>query len=151
MPGPSEPEGSLRRLSGAVSNSLVFWNDREIPKMTKRYNILTRCLAALVLMFVYVVSTSAILVGVSTTPAQARGFGRGGGFRGGGFRGGGRGWGRGRGFGRGYGYGGYGYGYGGYYGGSYGGGCYFSYRWGRDICPYYCSRLNRRHRYARSG
>ena len=101
--------------------------------MTKRYNILTRCLAALVLMFVYVVSTSAILVGVSTTPAQARGFGRGGGFRGGGFRGGGfrgggRGWGRGRGWGGGYGY------YGGYYGG---GGCYFSYRWGRYICPYY--------------
>ena len=90
--------------------------------MPKRYNILTRCLAALALMFVYVVSTSAILVGASTTQAMARGGrggGRGGGFRGGGFRGGGRGrgWGRGvvvRG----------------------GGGCYFSYRWGRYICPY---------------
>jgi uncharacterized membrane protein YgcG len=92
--------------------------------MPKRYSILTRCLAALALMFVYVVSTSAILVGTSTTQALARG-GRGGG-RGGGFRGGGRGFGRGggRGFGRGR--------------GVYvrGGGCYFSYRWGRYICPY---------------
>src|SRR3954453_16300582 len=70
--------------------------------MTKRYNILTRCFAALALLFVYVASTSAILVGGTTTSAQARG-GRGvGGFRGGGrgFRGGGgRGWGRGRGYG----------------------------------------------------
>jgi hypothetical protein len=92
--------------------------------MPKRYNILTRCLAALALMFVYVVSTSAILVGTSTTQAQARG-GRGGG-RGGGFRGGGRGFGRGggRGFGRGRGV------------VVRGGGCYFSYRWGRYICPY---------------
>jgi hypothetical protein len=99
--------------------------------MAKRYNIVTRCIAAIALVFVYFVSTSAILVGGSTTSAQARGGGgrggggrggggfRGGGFRGGGFRGGGRGWGR-----------GYGYGYGGY-------GCYFSYRWGRVICPYY--------------
>ena len=80
---------------------------------------------------------NAILVGASTTSAQARGGGRGGGgrgggfrgggFRGGGFRGGGRGWGRGRGW------GGIGI-YGGYY--PYGG-CYFSYRWGRYICPYY--------------
>jgi hypothetical protein len=31
--------------------------------MAKRYNILTRCLAALALLFVYVASTSAILVG----------------------------------------------------------------------------------------
>jgi uncharacterized membrane protein len=87
--------------------------------MTKRYSILTRCLAALALMFVYIVSTSAILVGTSTTQAVARG-------RGGG-RGGGRGFGRGggRGWGRGYGVGIYG-----------GGGCYFSYRWGRYICPY---------------
>jgi uncharacterized membrane protein len=104
---------------------------------TPRYTILTRCLAALALMFVYVVGASAILVGGSTTSAQARGGGfrgggggfrgggfRGGGFRGGGFRGGGfRGGGfRGRGFGRGY--------------GSYGGGCFWSYRWGRYICPY---------------
>jgi hypothetical protein len=71
--------------------------------MAKRYSFLTRCLAALALMFVYVASTSAILVGGTTTSAQARG-GRGrGGFRGGGrgfYRGGGRGFyrGRGRGF-----------------------------------------------------
>jgi hypothetical protein len=73
--------------------------------MAKRYNILTRCLAALALLFVYVASTSAILVGGTTTSAQARG-GRGG-YRGGGgfYRGGGRGFYRGRGYGRGYGYG----------------------------------------------
>ena len=93
--------------------------------MAKRYNIVARCIAAIALMFVYFVSTSAVLVGTSTTAALARGGGgrgggfRGGGFRGGGFRGGGRGWGRGVGI----------------YG--YGGGCYFSYRWGRWICPYY--------------
>ena len=73
--------------------------------MAKRYNILTRCLAALALLFVYVASTSAILVGGTTTSALARG-GRGGGgrggFRGGGvYRGGGRGFYRG---GRGYGF-----------------------------------------------
>ena len=70
--------------------------------MAKRYNVLTRCLAALALLFVYVASTSAILVGATTSPAQA-------------WRGGGRGWGGGRGY-----YGGYGRGYGrgfGYYGG----------------------------------
>jgi hypothetical protein len=89
--------------------------------MAKRYNIVTRCIAALALVFVYFVSTSAILIGASTTTAQARG-GRGGG------RGFGRGgFGRGRGFGRGF----------GYYGGYYGPGCYWSYRWGRYICPYY--------------
>ena len=88
--------------------------------MTKRYNIVTRCIAALALMFVYFVSTSAILVGATTTSAQARGWGRGGGCGWG--RGGG--WGRGRGWGRGVGI------------GIYGGGCYFSYRWGRYICPY---------------
>ncbi|WP_065756248.1 hypothetical protein [Bradyrhizobium paxllaeri] len=73
--------------------------------MAKRYNILTRCLAALALLFVYVASTSAILVGGTTTSAQARG-GRG--YRGGGrgFYRGGRGFYRGgRGFyGRGYGF-----------------------------------------------
>ncbi len=90
--------------------------------MAKRYNIVTRCIAALALMFVYFVSTSAILVGASTTSAQA--WGHGGGFHGGGFRGGGRGFGRGRGWGRGV----------GIYG--YGPGCYWSYRWGRYICPY---------------
>ena len=91
-----------------------------------RYSIITRCLAALALVFVYFVSTSAILVGASTTSVQAQGWGRGGGRgwgRGGGWgRGRGWGWGRGRGWGRGYGY---------------GGGCYWSYRWGRYICPYY--------------
>jgi hypothetical protein len=73
--------------------------------MAKRYNILTRCLAALALLFVYVASTSAILVGATTSPAQAYRGGRGG-YRGGGFyRGGGRGFYRGRGYyGRGYGY-----------------------------------------------
>jgi hypothetical protein len=85
--------------------------------MAKRYNILTRCLAALALLFVYVASTSAILVGGTTTSALARG-GRGGGGRGGGGRGGYRGGGRGfyRGGGRGF-YGGRGYGRGyGFYG-----------------------------------
>ena len=67
--------------------------------MAKRYNILTRCLAALALLFVYVASTSAILVGATTSPAQAYRGGRGG-YRGGGFyRGGGRGFYRGRGYG----------------------------------------------------
>jgi hypothetical protein len=68
--------------------------------MAKRYNILTRCLAALALLFVYVASSSAILVGGTTTSAQARG-GRGY------ARGYARGYGRGRGrgyYGRGYGY-----------------------------------------------
>ena len=72
--------------------------------MAQRYNILTRCLAALALLFVYVASTSAILVGATTSPAQAYRGGRGG-YRGGGFyRGGGRGFYRGRGYGRGYGF-----------------------------------------------
>jgi len=72
--------------------------------MAKRYNILTRCLAALALFFVYVASTSAVLVGATTSSAQARG-GRG--YRGGGgYYRGGRGYYRGgRGYyGRGYGY-----------------------------------------------
>ena len=70
--------------------------------MTKRYNIVTRCLALVALFFVYIVGTSAILVGATTSSAQAwvaRGGGRG---RGGGVYIGGRG----RGYGRGYGYGG---------------------------------------------
>jgi hypothetical protein len=74
--------------------------------MAKRYNILTRCLAALALLFVYVASTSAILVGGTTTSALARG-GRGG-YRGGGrgvYRGGRGVYRGGRGYGRGYGYG----------------------------------------------
>ena len=69
--------------------------------MAQRYKILTRCLAALALLFVYVASTSAILVGGTTTSAQARG-GRG--YGRGYARGYGRGRGRGRGYGRGYGY-----------------------------------------------
>ena len=76
--------------------------------MAKRYNILTRCLAALALLFVYVASTSAILVGATTSSAQAYRGGRGG-YRGGGvYRGGGRGFYRGRGYGYGRGYGFYG-------------------------------------------
>jgi hypothetical protein len=95
--------------------------------MAKRYNLLTRCLAAVALLFVYVVSSGAILVGATTSPAQAwRGRG-GGGFRGGGFY-------RGRGF-----------GYRGYYAprayyyaprAYYGPRCYWSYRWGRTVCRY---------------
>ena len=88
--------------------------------MPKRYNILTRCLAALALLFVYVASTSAILVGATTSPAQAwRGGGRGGGF------------GRGGGWGRGYGYG-YGGGYG-FYGGPR---CWWN-GYGVRVCSYY--------------
>ena len=72
--------------------------------MAKRYNILTRCLAALALFFVYVASTSAVLVGATTSPAQARG-GRGYYRGGGGYYRGGRGFYRGRGYyGGGYGY-----------------------------------------------
>lgn len=91
--------------------------------MAKRYNFLTRCLAAVALLFVYAVGTSAILVGATTSPAQAwRGGGRGGwGYRGG--------WGR-------------GYGYRGYYAPrayyvaprAYGPRCFWSYRWGRTVC-----------------
>jgi hypothetical protein len=93
--------------------------------MAKRYNLLTRCLAAVALLFVYVVSSGAILVGATTTAAQA--------------------W-RGRGF-----YGG-GYGYRGYYAprayyyaprayyyaprAYVGPRCYWSYRWGRTVCRY---------------
>ena len=88
-----------------------------------RSKFVTRCLAALALMCVYFVGTSAILVGASTTAAQARGFGRGGGGRGGGWgRGRGGGWGRGRGWGGGV-----------YIGGA---GCFWSHRWHRYICPY---------------
>src|SRR5450755_774926 len=96
-------------------------------------NILTRCLAAMALMFIYCVSivgASAIILGASTTSADARGGGGGG--RGGGGRGFGRGGGvvvrggRGRGWGRGIGYG----------VGVYGAGCYWN-QWGNRICPYY--------------
>ena len=89
--------------------------------MAKRYNLLTRCLAAVALLFVYVVSSGAILVGATTSPALAW-RGRGGGF----YRGGG-GFYRGRGF---------GYRYAPrYY--SYGPRCYWSPRWGHTVCrPY---------------
>jgi len=102
--------------------------------------IVTRCLAAGALLCIYcfsVIGTSALVLAASSTTADARGGGgggrggggggrggggfRGGGFRGGGFRGGGF-----RGRGRGWGWGGYA-----------GPGCYYSYRWGRVICPYY--------------
>ena len=65
--------------------------------MVKRYNIVTRALAAIALFFVYIAGTSAILVGATTTSAQAwvarggRGYGRG-------YYRGGRGWGRGYGY-----------------------------------------------------
>jgi hypothetical protein len=89
--------------------------------MAKRYNFLTRCLAAIALLFLYFVSTSAILVGATTTPAQA-------------WRG--RGWYGGRGYyGRGWGYRGY-YAPRAYYGYGYGPRCFWSYRWGRTICRY---------------
>jgi hypothetical protein len=92
--------------------------------MAKRYNLLTRCLAAVALLFVYVVSSGAILVGATTSPAQAW-RGRGGFYRGGG-------------------YGLRGYGYRGYYAPrayyyaprAYGPRCYWSYRWGRTVCRY---------------
>jgi hypothetical protein len=112
-------------------------------------SILTRGLALVVMLSIYAFSFiggSALLLGASSAPAQARGFGGGGrgfgggfgGFRGGGFRGGGfRGAGLGIGLGLGLGlaspygyYGDYGYPYGGYgypYGyAGYGdeGGCY---------------------------
>ena len=91
--------------------------------MAKRYNILTRCMAAMALLFVYFFSTSAILVGATTSPAQA-------------YRGRGRGYygGRGRGIYRGRGYG--------YRGGVYvaprayyGPRCFYN-RWGALVCRY---------------
>jgi hypothetical protein len=76
--------------------------------MAKRYNILTRCLAAMALLFVYFFTTSAILVGASTSQAQAY-----------------------RGRGRGY------YGYGGVYVAprAYGPRCFYN-RWGALVCRY---------------
>jgi hypothetical protein len=94
--------------------------------MAKRYNFLTRCLAAVALLFVYIVGTSAILIGATTTPAQAwrgRGWYGGRGYYGRGF------------YGRGYGFRGYPYYYAPrpyYY--APGPRCYWSYRWGRTIC-----------------
>jgi uncharacterized membrane protein len=90
--------------------------------MAKRYNILTRCLAAIALLFVYFFSTSAILVGATTSPAQA--------WRGG--RGGGRGFYGGRGFGRGWRGGGIGF----YAPRAYIGPRCFYNRWGALVCRY---------------
>ena len=84
---------------------------------------MTRGLALMAMLCIYglgLIGTSAVMLGVSSAPAQARG-GRGGGFggfRGGGFRGAGIGLGLGLGLAAPYyygGYGGYPYGYGGYY------------------------------------
>jgi len=100
--------------------------------MAKRYNILSRFLAAMALVFVYMISvvgTSGLFLASSTSSAEARGRGRGGGGRGRGYaRGYGRG--RGRGYGRGYGFGGV------YVAPRVRGGCYYSARWGRVVCPY---------------
>ncbi len=55
-------------------------------------NIITRGLALMVMLCIYgfgLIGASAVLLGASSAPAQARGGGRGGGFGGGGFRGGG--------------------------------------------------------------
>ncbi|CAN5538215.1 hypothetical protein BH11PSE4_BH11PSE4_27750 [soil metagenome] len=101
-------------------------------KSTSRHNLMTRCIAATALVFVYcvgLVGASAVLLTASTTSADARG--RGGGGRGGGGRGRGggvviRGGGRGYGRGRGYGFGPR----------ILAPGCYYSRRWGRVICPY---------------
>ena len=70
--------------------------------MAKRYNILTRFLAATALVFVYLVSvvgTSGLFLAASTSSAQAY-RGRGGGYYRGGRGYGGRGYYRGRGYGR---------------------------------------------------
>jgi hypothetical protein len=96
--------------------------------MAKRYNILSRFLAATALVFVYMVSvvgTSGLFLAASTSSAEAQwGRGRGRGYA----RGIGRG--RGRGYGRGYGFGGV------YVAPVMRGGCYYSRRWGRVVCPY---------------
>jgi hypothetical protein len=70
--------------------------------------------------FVGVAGVSSVLIAGSTTSAEARGRGRGGGRGRGVGRGRGRGWARGRG--RGW--------------GIVAPGCYYSPRWGRVICPY---------------
>ena len=98
--------------------------------MAKRYNIVSRIIAAAALVFVYMVSvvgTSGLFLAASTSSAEAqRGSGRGRGYA--------RGYARGRGYG-----GGRGYGYGGIYlaPAPVGrGGCDDSRRWGRVVCPY---------------
>ena len=106
--------------------------------MAKSYNILSRCLAAMALVFVYMVSvvgTSGLFLAASTSSADARGRGGGRGYARGGYVRGGRGYARGYARGRGY---GRGYGYGGIYVAPVvrGAGCYYSARWGRVVCPY---------------
>jgi hypothetical protein len=102
--------------------------------MAKPYNILSRCLAAMALVFVYMVSvvgTSGLFLAASTSSAEAqRGRGGGRGYGRGYVRGGGRGYARGYARGRGYGYGGV------YVAPAVRGGCYYSRRWGRVVCPY---------------
>lgn len=77
--------------------------------------MITRGLALIAMLCIYgfgLIGTSAVVLGVSSAPAQARGRGggfRGGGFRGGGFRGAGIGLGLGLGLAAPYYYGGYGY------------------------------------------
>jgi len=92
--------------------------------MAKRYNILTRFLAAMALVFVYMVSvvgTSGLFLAASTSSADARGRGRGGG------RGYARGYARGRGR-------GYGRGRGIYVAPVVRRGCHYSRRYGRVVC-----------------
>jgi hypothetical protein len=102
--------------------------------MAKSYNIPSRCLAAMALVFVYMVSvvgTSGLFLAASTSSAEAqRGRGGGRGYGRGYVRGGGRGYARGYARGRGYGYGGV------YVAPAVRGGCYYSARWGRVVCPY---------------
>ena len=110
------PQGYNGRISPMTKNVSTF------------RSIVTRCLAAGVLLCLYcmsVVGASTILLAASSTTADAQGGGgHGGGFHGGGSRGGGF---HGRGFrGRGWGRGGYA-----------GPGCYYSHRRGRVIWPYY--------------
>ncbi len=100
--------------------------------MAKRYNILSRFLAATALVFVYMVSvvgTSGLFLAASTSSAEAQ--------RGRGRRPRPRLWKRRRsrqrlrrGYGRGYGFGGV------YVAPRVRGGCYYSARWGRVVCPY---------------
>jgi hypothetical protein len=120
-----EPKAGFAGSDEAGSEVSVIGMTREIP-MAKKYNIVSRIIAAAALVFIYMVSivgTSGLFLAASTSSAEAQwGRGRGRGY----YRG------RGRGYGRGYGY-----------GGIIiappivrGRGCYWSPRWGRTICPY---------------
>jgi hypothetical protein len=88
--------------------------------MARRYNIVSRIIAAAALVFVYMVSvvgTSGLILAASTSAADARGRGRGRSYA--------RGYVRGRGYGRGRGI---------YVAPVVRGGCYYSRRWGRVLC-----------------